>query len=259
MVATLSLQDPENFEMCLDRINWMPIGGGITNYNYKLNIGRDKYFVQLVDPNKIERLPGGRFVPVSKVIAENNKLAFWVPECLLDSNDIRLFSWIDAVNSKHDNFNSEIFVEKLCHFFSVLHKDISTLPFLDITRHLETYYHLAVKYNPKRKSNFQESYKQALKFCRSFNASNTCHNDISPGNLLIGDEIYLVDWEYACIGDPLFDLAGVSINFQLNEKQESYLLETYSGQLDTYFHIEKFHEMKLLYNQITEFWESRNE
>ena len=57
-----------------------------------------------------------------------------------------------------------------------------------------------------------------------------CHNDLLAANILDdGDQISLVDWEYAGIGHPLFDLAGVSANCQLNEDQEQSLLVRYLG------------------------------
>lgn len=36
-----------------------------------------------------------------------------------------------------------------------------------------------------------------------------CHNDLVCGNILEGHELVLIDWEWAGIGDPYFDLAVV--------------------------------------------------
>ena len=35
------------------------------------------------------------------------------------------------------------------------------------------------------------------------------HSDLHHGNVLTADRIYFIDWEYAHLGDPLFDLAGI--------------------------------------------------
>ncbi|WZO96639.1 phosphotransferase [Isosphaeraceae bacterium EP7] len=57
-----------------------------------------------------------------------------------------------------------------------------------------------------------------------------CHNDLLPANILNdGERISLVDWEYAGIGHPLFDLAGVSANCRLDDDQEQTLLAHYLG------------------------------
>ena len=59
-----------------------------------------------------------------------------------------------------------------------------------------------------------------------------CHNDLLPANILDdGDRIWIVDWEYAGMGNPLFDLAGISANCGYSEEQEIALLESYRGEL----------------------------
>jgi thiamine kinase-like enzyme len=60
-----------------------------------------------------------------------------------------------------------------------------------------------------------------------------CHNDLLPANLIDdGHRLWLVDWEYAGIGHPLFDLANLSANAALDDEQESALLTAYRGQSD---------------------------
>lgn len=57
-----------------------------------------------------------------------------------------------------------------------------------------------------------------------------CHNDLLPANILDdGRRVWLVDWEYAGIGHPLFDLAGVSANCQFDPPLDAALLAAYRG------------------------------
>jgi thiamine kinase len=50
----------------------------------------------------------------------------------------------------------------------------------------------------------------ARKMLDRFDARPTrlCHNDVHAGNVIEDGDIRLLDWEYAAVGDPLFDLAG---------------------------------------------------
>ncbi|NHB78136.1 choline kinase family protein [Rhodobacter calidifons] len=55
-----------------------------------------------------------------------------------------------------------------------------------------------------------------------------CHNDLLPGNILIGDSgIWLIDWEYGGFGNPLFDLGGITSNNGFSPPEERLLLEAY--------------------------------
>ncbi len=55
-----------------------------------------------------------------------------------------------------------------------------------------------------------------------------CHNDLLPGNLIDdGSRIRIVDWEYAGMGDPFFDLGNFSVNNDLTEAEDSSLLAAY--------------------------------
>ena len=54
------------------------------------------------------------------------------------------------------------------------------------------------------------------------------HNDLLPGNILRnGERFWLIDWEYAGLGSPLFDLGGLATNNTLTVRQETRLLEAY--------------------------------
>ena len=58
-----------------------------------------------------------------------------------------------------------------------------------------------------------------------------CHNDLLNANFIDdGERIRIVDWEYAGMGDPFFDLANFSINHELSEADDRALLAAYSGE-----------------------------
>ena len=50
----------------------------------------------------------------------------------------------------------------------------------------------------------------------------TCHNDLLAANFIDdGERIWIVDWEYAGMGDPFFDLANFAVNNGLDEEGET--------------------------------------
>ena len=59
-----------------------------------------------------------------------------------------------------------------------------------------------------------------------------CHNDLLNANFIDdGTRIRIVDWEYAGMGDPFFDLGNFSINHELGPEADAVLLEAYAGEI----------------------------
>ncbi len=57
------------------------------------------------------------------------------------------------------------------------------------------------------------------------------HNDLLPGNFIDdGERIWMIDWDYAGFNSPLFDLANLASNNELDEEQEAWMLATYFGR-----------------------------
>jgi len=60
-----------------------------------------------------------------------------------------------------------------------------------------------------------------------------CHNDLLNANFLITDEnyLYVLDWEYAAMGGPFFDLANFSAHHEFSDEQDRLILGTYFGEV----------------------------
>jgi thiamine kinase-like enzyme len=57
-----------------------------------------------------------------------------------------------------------------------------------------------------------------------------CHNDLLNANFIDdGERIRIVDWEYAGLGDPFFDLGNFSVNHDLTPEEDAVLLAAYEG------------------------------
>ena len=59
-----------------------------------------------------------------------------------------------------------------------------------------------------------------------------CHNDLLNANFIDdGARIRIIDWEYAGMGDPFFDLGNFSINHELTPDEDEILLAAYDGEV----------------------------
>ncbi|HEY7641434.1 MAG TPA: choline/ethanolamine kinase family protein [Steroidobacteraceae bacterium] len=54
-----------------------------------------------------------------------------------------------------------------------------------------------------------------------------CHNDVHHLNIVGSDPVRLIDWEYAGVGEPLFDLASVCVYHRYSKPQRERLLMAY--------------------------------
>jgi len=57
-----------------------------------------------------------------------------------------------------------------------------------------------------------------------------CHNDVHALNIVDDGTLRLIDWEYAGLGSPLFDLASVCIYQRYDQSQRVRLLAAYGKQ-----------------------------
>jgi thiamine kinase-like enzyme len=60
-----------------------------------------------------------------------------------------------------------------------------------------------------------------------------CHNDVHHLNIVDGDSLRLIDWEYAGVGEPLFDLASVCVYHRYRRAQRERLLSAYAAPSET--------------------------
>jgi aminoglycoside phosphotransferase (APT) family kinase protein len=70
-----------------------------------------------------------------------------------------------------------------------------------------------------------------IEIVRPFRPTVLGHNDLLNANFLFDDRVRIVDWEYAGMSDPFFDLANLSVNNGFGVDSEIALLRHYVGDL----------------------------
>ena len=74
-----------------------------------------------------------------------------------------------------------------------------------------------------------------------------CHNDLLAGNFIAGEsQLWIVDWEYAGMGDRYFDLANFAVNNELGEVGEVALLSDYFAESPTARRVATLRLMKFM-------------
>lgn len=85
-----------------------------------------------------------------------------------------------------------------------------------------------------------------------------CHNDVHHLNLMSdGARLWLLDWEYAGVGDPLFDLASVCCYQRYSSQQSAHLLQIYRQSLGGNLPdmtLQRLQRMCWLFDYIKDLW-----
>lgn len=80
-----------------------------------------------------------------------------------------------------------------------------------------------------------------------------CHNDVHHLNLVDREPLRLIDWEYAGLGEPYFDLASVCVYHDYSMQDRALLLTSYAGAADP-ASVERLSKCCWLFEYIRELW-----
>lgn len=83
-----------------------------------------------------------------------------------------------------------------------------------------------------------------------------CHNDSLVGNWVIGgdEKLWLVDWEYSGMNEPMWDLSCLSIEHDYEPEHDRQLLEAYFGRPTTLEEQRRFVAAKLYVDFLWTLW-----
>jgi thiamine kinase-like enzyme len=206
------------------RVSIEPLGGGITNRNFKVEADGEE-FVLRVGGKDTELLGIDRTAEyaASRIAAElglaPEVVAFIEPEGYLVTRyvggavgkvDVGLVG--DALRRLHDG---------------------PVLPGrFDSFRVVEAYRDIAAEHGVDVPAAYTRAKDLADQIERRRLGAplRPCHNDLLSANFIDGgDRLWLVDWEYAGMGDPFFDLGNFAVNNELEEEGENELLAAYGS------------------------------
>lgn len=143
--------------------------------------------------------------------------------------------------AKHLTDTEDFFTDKKLAVFSrylhAIHSTTisNTMPTIIYRERTEHYWQQVFNANPKiskkQTSNLKQLKKQLdIKLNDIAHAITLCHMDTNIHNWIISqDHIELIDWEYAALGNPAWDLAVFTQSAQLSSRQTEELLTHYKG------------------------------
>ncbi len=285
MQAWLDLTEFFSVEQSALPANWQRLTKGQSNFNYKLTLKKENakklYFIQVVNVENLVLLPQNKAEqqPVLSFLRQYSLMKYWLVDCYLSTPSVRVFDWIEfkplsvnlfnpevsrLTNSVQEKFLYDDFLSSVSEFISRLHKienlhgDRKQPVTIDIRQHLIRYHQLASKRSPEHIEHIDRLLQHSLPLTEEFTPHKLCHNDLSLNNLLWDDarsQLKVIDWEYACYSDPVMDLAGFLLNFQLNNRQQQTFVEQYAEKTGLFINPDKLRNMNQLCKNISTLWQ----
>jgi len=209
------------------------LGGGITNHNVKVELDGDAYVLRIV--GKDTNLLGiDRSVELAATVAAAavgvgpEVVTFVEPEGWLVTR------FLSGEIPRLERVREPDMLARVAEALRAVHGGRTIPGRFDSFRVVEIYRETALA----RGGTIPEAYEwahgiaQRIELLRGDVELRPCHNDLLNANFLDdGERLRIVDWEYAGMGDPFFDLANFSINHELDEEARHALLEAYFGEV----------------------------
>lgn len=222
-------------ELAGHRLTLTPLSGGITNRNYlvELDDSPRRYVIRLAG-NDTHLLGISREVEHAATIAAAGVgvgpevVAFIRPQGYL------LTRFIEGVGVSDAAVHRPETIHRVADSLRRIH-DGPAIPGLFIPlRIVEAYHALAVARGVAIPAEYElaRSIGRRIELALLSNPIDLrpCHNDLLNANFIDdGERIRIVDWEYAGMGDPFFDLGNFSVNNGLTADEDAILLEGYDG------------------------------
>lgn len=232
--------------------------GGLTNRTYKIDAEQGIFVV---------RIPGEG---TEEIINRSDEKKSTELACSLGI-DAKLYYFDGATGEKITDYvvdsitmNAELLrkpenIQKCAEIFKLLHTSgVDTgVPF-DVIEMSDTYESFISRHGGSFYDDFSEVKKYINEIKNSYmtNVKKVpCHNDALCENWVRqGEKMYLIDWEYAGMNDPMWDLADVSLEADFSEENDAYFLECYYGRKATAQEENAFLINKVLIDYLWSLW-----
>ncbi len=210
---------------------WEVLGGGITNHNVKVT-RPDGVVVLRVAGKDTDLLGIDRTVELAATRAAAEAgigpdvVDFVEPEGWLVTR------FVDGSIPPPEKLREPEQLRRVAQALRAFHQGPPIPGRFDSLEVVEAYRDTAVERGAVIPDAFAAAHELARRIAvlRADQPARPCHNDLLNANFIDdGERLFIVDWEYAGMGDPFFDLANFSVNHELEAEERAVLLAAYAG------------------------------
>ena len=210
-----------------------PLGGGITNLNFVVVDGGERYVVRI-----------GEDIPVHGVYRVNElasaraaHAAGISPEIVHVEPGALVMRWVDGRTLEPADVRAPAILDRIVDTVRRCHHGIpphfrGATPIFWVFQVVRDYARTLCEGGSRMAGRLDELLGRAAHLESLAGPVEIVfgHNDLHAANFIDdGDRIWLVDWEYAGFTSPLYDLGGLAANNELDAARERRVMERYFG------------------------------
>jgi thiamine kinase-like enzyme len=208
-----------------------PLGGGITNHNFKVSLDGDAYVLR-IGGRDTELLGIER--PAEREAAARAADVGTAPEVVafLADEGVLVTRFVAGSPAPPERLRTADGLARVVAALKPFHEGPPITARFDSFRVVETYAATAADHGVAVPEAYSAAKELAGRIERALGARARvpCHNDLLNANFILdGERLWIVDWEYAGMGDVFFDLANFSVNHDLGPDEDDELLRAYFG------------------------------
>jgi thiamine kinase-like enzyme len=207
----------------------VPLEGGITNRNFRVQLGGRDYVLRL--PGKDTELLGISRDAERIANAAAARLGI-APEVAAGDEDYLVTGYLTCEAIDADRLRAA--PEGVGRALRAFHDSGVELPVTFwVPDLLDSYAEIVTARGGEVPDSYEQTRALAQRIAEVLPLSDPvpCHDDLLPGNLVtVSSEVMLVDWEYAGMGHRMFDLGNLSVNNEFDAAADERLLTAYFGE-----------------------------
>ena len=235
-----------------------PLVGGITNQNYRVDIGGETFVLRVGGKGThllgIDRVRESICTAIAAQVGVGAEVLHF-----LAGEDVLVTRFIVGIGITPEMAAQDEILRRIVDSMKRYHAGPAFPGTFSPFETVRNYHTLALTYGVSFPDTLPQVFELMARIEQALAKSGTaytkpCHNDLLASNFIDdGHTIRILDWEYAGMGDIFFDLGNFAVNQSLNEEQCELLLHYYFGEVRS-AELAHLHLMRLGSDLRESFW-----
>ncbi|MGL4343198.1 MAG: phosphotransferase [Metamycoplasmataceae bacterium] len=208
-----------------------------TNNSFKERVDNQNVFIQIKQNDNFNH----------RIDYSILKQFTFVPNLIFNNKQKICWEFIEGTSP--EKLNKEQ-LEKLANIIKEIHNSNLKFPSFNLAARIKEYRKI-IKEKQIIIPIMEKAYKKINLILSKMDKNIPIHSDIWSKNIIFdkNHNLFLIDWEYAHLGDLHFELAYIICSFRLNSEDEKFFLDKYKNYNEKYLE-----NQKILVNYYTILW-----